>query len=198
MAYNYEYPYTDSQRGNADWLLHKMQELEDKIVGIEQSILDSAKSYIDEQLQPYQRQIAELRNEFETFKLTMSSEQLDFEREVRNTVVALEARIDQFRAELHAEISAVNSRTDLAIAQNNDYLMEELSKGLSTVKVTNFFTGLRVTVQEMFDYLASLHVTDGITYTELVNRNNTYNNLAAYGTTYTDLVLHGNTIITQH
>ena len=198
MAYNYEYPYTDSQRGNADWLLHKMQELEDKIVGIEQSILDSAKSYIDEQLQPYQRQIAELRNEFETFKLTMSSEQLDFEREVRNTVVALEARIDQFRAELHAEISAVNARTDLAIAQNNDYLMEELSKGLSTVKVTNFFTGLRVTVQEMFDYLASLHVTDGITYTELVNRNNTYNNLAAYGTTYTDLVLHGNTIITQH
>lgn len=29
MAYNYEYPYTDPNRYNADWLLNKVKELDD-------------------------------------------------------------------------------------------------------------------------------------------------------------------------
>lgn len=197
MAYNYEYPYTDHNRGNADWLIMKMKELEEKIVGIEDTILASAKAYVDLQMQPYQNQISGLRSEFEAFKRNITNEQIDFEKEVRNTVIALESRIDQFRTQLHNEIMAVNTRTDIAILQNNDFLMEELSKGLSNVKVTNFFTGLRVGIQEMFDYLAGLHVTDGITYSQLVNRSNTYNDLFNLGITYTDFVLHGNTIITQ-
>lgn len=197
MAYNYEYPYTDPERGNADWLIMKMKELEEKIVGIEDTILASAKEYVDLQMLPYQNQISGLRSEFEAFKRNITSEQVEFEQEVRNTVIALESRIDLFRTQLHNEIMAVNVRTDIAILQNNEFLMEELSKGLISVKVTNFFTGLRVGIQEMFDYLAGLHVTDGITYAELVNRNNTYSDLVSLGITYTDLVLHGNTKITQ-
>ena len=27
MAFNYEYPYVDSERANADWLLNKMKEV---------------------------------------------------------------------------------------------------------------------------------------------------------------------------
>ncbi len=35
MAYNYEYPYFDTGNFNSDWLLHKMKELEETVIGLE-------------------------------------------------------------------------------------------------------------------------------------------------------------------
>lgn len=35
MAYNYEYPYFDAGNYNSDWLLHKMKELEETVIGLE-------------------------------------------------------------------------------------------------------------------------------------------------------------------
>ena len=34
MAYNYEYPYTDPNRYNDDWLLNKMKELDSRLDGL--------------------------------------------------------------------------------------------------------------------------------------------------------------------
>ena len=50
MAYNYEYPYTDPNRYNADWLLNKMKELEGRLDGIVEEAVRLTKIYVDERL----------------------------------------------------------------------------------------------------------------------------------------------------
>lgn len=38
MAYNYEYPYTDPNRTNIDWILNKIKELEDRVAELEERV----------------------------------------------------------------------------------------------------------------------------------------------------------------
>lgn len=45
MAYNYEWPYTDPNRYNDDWLLHKMQELLAKMDEIENWKVEYSEAY---------------------------------------------------------------------------------------------------------------------------------------------------------
>lgn len=61
MAYNYEYPYTDPNRYNADWLLNKMKELEGRLDGIVEEALALTKTYVDNRLETYQSQIESIR-----------------------------------------------------------------------------------------------------------------------------------------
>lgn len=197
MAYNYEYPYTDTSRTNADWLINKMRDLENAIIGIEDDIFAKSKIYIDEQLAPYQEQINQLRAEMRSFTAAIESGMLNFENEIRAQINIFDGRITLIRAELENEIIGVNARTDIAIAQNNEYIFEEISKGFGELRVTNFFTGERTSIQEMLDYLAALHVTDGLTYNQIPSRHNTVAQIVALNQTVTNLVLHANTLITQ-
>lgn len=84
---------------------------------------------------------------------------------------------------------------DLKIEENNEYIFESIASEIIGIKVLNYFTGERVTVQEMFDYLAQLHATDGITVTELITRQKTVNELIALKFTYTQLAQNGKNII---
>lgn len=198
MAYNYEYPYTDASRANSDWLINEMKALEAKIDGIETDILTAAKVYIDEQIAPFSGQISQLRNEFNEFRVEIGDKQTRFENEIRQQIALFDSRLSQIRSELEAEILAVNARTDIAIQQNNDYIFEELSKGFSQLRVTNFFTGERVTIQEMLDYLANMHVENGLDYSGIAAKNNTVAQMVAYNAQITALILNANNIIQQH
>ena len=82
----------------------------------------------------------------------------------------------------------------LLIQQNNEYLLSEMETYLNQIKVINYFTGELVTIQDMFNYLASLHLTDSIDYDEMALRAKTYSQLALLNITYTNLALHGNTL----
>lgn len=203
MAYNYEYPYTDSSRYNDDWLLNKMKELEGKIVGIEDAVFAKSKIYIDEQLQPFREQLLQIRQEFTALQADVAAKITELDERYAAFITVVNAnlnllglRIDALNDRLTTEIQAVNNRTDVVIAQNNEYIFSRFGDYISTtIKVTNFFTGDQVTLQEMFNYLASLHVDDGITYAELAEREKTVNEMIAYNRTVTDLILHGNTII---
>ena len=84
---------------------------------------------------------------------------------------------------------------DLKIEENNEYIFESIASEIIGIKVLNYFTGEKVTVQEMFDYLAQLHATDGITVTELITRQKTVNELVALKFTYTQLAQNGKNII---
>ena len=97
--------------------------------------------------------------------------------------------------QLAADINAVNARTDLAIEQNNEYLLSHMEEYLSGIKVLNALTGIRVSIQDMFNFLCSLHASDSISYTNLAAANNTYTQLANYGMTYTQLAMNGSNII---
>lgn len=84
---------------------------------------------------------------------------------------------------------------DLKIEENNEYIFESIASEIIGIKVLNYFTGEKVTVQEMFDYLAQLHAADGITVTELITRQKTVDELIALKFTYTQLAQNGKNII---
>ena len=192
MAYNYEYPYTDPNRYNADWLLNKMKELEGRLDGILEDALKLTKEYVDTRLSEYQAQIAQIRNEIQAV-----SDRTDvLSEEIVQQVLRLEGLISDAERQAESLFIIANNRTDLQIKRNNEYIFREIEDNiLSNITVINYFTGEHVTVQEMFDYLASLHLQNSITYDGLRDKNLTYTELIAKSITYTELVKNGATIL---
>lgn len=190
-----KYPYTDLHELNLDWILEKVKELESRLDGIKEEILAEANAYTDEQARILQRNIDTLAADVNNFKIIIN----DKVDRLNDVVVARLNGLDQDIIDLYSyvdnQIIIVNARTDQAIANAKDDIYVHMMRELGRIKVINYFTGDLISVQEMFNYLASLHTTDGITYTQLNGRNKTYSALAALNLTYTDIVMHGNTLI---
>ena len=192
MGYNYEYPYTDPNRYNADWLLNKMKELEGRLDGIVEETLQLTKAYVDERLTNYQAQISDIKREIKT----LSDRDEELSAEMIREVARLEGLISDAEREAQSLFIIANDRTDLLIEQNNEYIFREINDNiLGKITVINYFTGERMTVQAMFDYLASLHLQNGITYDELRKKNLTYAELIAKSISYTELVKNGATLL---
>lgn len=192
MAYNYEYPYTDPNRYNADWLLNKMKELEGRLDGIVEEALKLTKEYVDTRLSEYQAQIAQIRKEIQA----VSDRTYVISEEIVRQVVRLEGLISDAERKAESLFIISNNRTDLQIERNNEYIFREIEGNiLANITVINYFTGEHVTVQEMFDYLASLHLQNAITYNGLRDKNLTYTELIAKSITYTELVKNGATVL---
>ena len=190
-----DYPYTDFHELNLDWVLKKIKELEGRVDNITEDILAKANAYTDEQLATYQSQVDALRIELQAQYDAIERDFDGLQVSINTSLRQMEIRIDELRADMVANINAVNERTDLAIAQNNVYLLGQMRQYLSGIEVLNALTGTMMTIQNMFDYLCTLHMTDAITYTALANRNKTYTQLANYGMTYTQLAMNGDNII---
>ena len=192
MAYNYEYPYTDSNRYNADWLLNKMKELEGRLDGIVEETLKLTKEYVDDRLINYQKQISEIRIDIKT----LYDKDAELKSEIIRQVMRLEGLISLAEQKAESLFIIANNRTDLVIEQNNEYIFREIEDNiLGNITVINYFTGERLTVQDMFDYLASLHLQNAITYNGLRDKNLTYTELVAKSITYTELVKNGGTLL---
>ena len=192
MAYNYEYPYTDPNRYNADWLLNKMKELEGRLDGILDEALKLTKEYVDTRLSEYQAQIVQIRKEIQS----VSDRTVELSAEMVHQVVRLEGLISDAERQAENLFIIANNRTDLKIERNNEYIFREIEDNiLANITVINYFTGEHVTVQEMFDYLASLHLQNAITYEGLRDKNLTYTELIAKSITYTELVKNGATLL---
>ena len=168
MAYNSEYPYTDATRYNSDWALNKIKDLQAQLDNIGDDIFNRSKEYTDERVRGFQNQLDNMRKELTDTENRINSSFDSFKSDVLAQLVIFDSRIDAFRTEINNDIIGVNARTDEAIKQNNEYLINELSVELSKLRVVNYFTGESISVQEMFDYLSNLHVENGITYNELV------------------------------
>ena len=192
MAYNYEYPYTDPNRYNADWLLNKMKELEGRLDGILDEALKLTKEYVDTRLSEYQAQIAQIRNEIQA----VSDRTDELSEEIVRQVLRLEGLISDAERQAESLFIIANNRTDLQIERNNEYIFREIEDNiLANITVINYFTGEHVTVQDMFDYLASLHLENAITYNGLRDKNLTYTELIAKRITYTELVKKGGILL---
>lgn len=190
-----DYPYTDFHELNLDWVLKKIKELEGRVDNITEDILAKANAYTDEQLATYQAQVDALRVELQAQYDAIERDFDGLQNSINISLRQMEIKIDNLRADMVANINSVNERTDLAIAQNNVYLLGQMRQYLSGIEVLNALTGTMITIQNMFDYLCTLHMTDAITYTALANRNKTYTQLANYGMTYTQLAMNGDNII---
>lgn len=195
MAYNSEYPYTDATRYNSDWALNKIKDLQAQLDNIGDDIFNRSKEYTNERVSVFQNQLDNMRQELTETEKRINSSFDSFKGDVLAQLVIFDSRIDAFRTEINNDIIGVNARTDEAIKQNNEYLINELSVELSKLRVVNYFTGESISVQEMFDYLSNLHVENGITYDELIALEKTFDALAGLLVTYTQVAINGKLVI---
>lgn len=188
------YPYTDFHEMNLDFILRKMKELDEKLDIIKQEAIDAAtenaKEYVDEQLAGFLAEFADLKNQFEA----VSNQVVTLTASFNSFVAYVDNEIAGIKATLDADIQSVISSTDQKISNAKDEIYTNLSTELSKIKVINFFTGEQISVQDMFNYLAMLHVSDSIDYDTMALRAKTYTQLVALNINYTNLAMHGNTL----
>ena len=194
MAFEHEWPYVGVSV-NRDWLLNRVRELELRLDGLVEEAVKISKEYTDEQLANYQTQVEEIRAEFTGLVNQLGQNFIDLRTSVNTSLLQMDLKIKALEDLIAAEVVAINHRTDLAIEQNNEYILSEVGKFLSQIKVLNYFTGEYVTAQEMFDYLCSLHATDAIDVADLVSRQKDVDTLVALYMTMTQLAMNGKNII---
>jgi len=198
-----KYPYTDFHELDLSWIITKVQELNVNLDTLEERVkeasIQASKDYIDQTVIP---EFHKLENEFKQLTASvdiqisiLNRQYTEFARNIQAQIELMTQRIDAFRDELNASIIGVNARTDLAIEQNNELIFEKIAEGLVDVRVVNYFTGEKVTIQSMLDYLAKFHLQNAITFNELAERDRNYNEYAGYNMTFTDLALNGGAII---
>ena len=189
------YPYTDLHELNLDWILEKMKELEALVANIKEDILAEAKAYTDEQILILHGDLDAVNNDLQAFKVVINDKVDNLDAELTARLDALDQDVIDLYQYIDNQIIISNARTDQAIINAKEQIYEHMMEELAKIKVINYFTGDLISVQDMFNYLASLHATDGITYDQINMRNKTYAALAALNLSYGDIVMHGNTLI---
>lgn len=200
--FTHDYPYTDNHELNLSWVIKKVQELNINLDTLEERVkqasIEASKEYVDSRLAKVledfaelSQEVADLRTYFDSQVQTLQNNYSTFVTAVRNELDRMSRRIDEFDETIKNDIIGVNALTDLKIQQNNDYILDEVAKGVVNVRVINFFTGERVTVQQMFDYLCGLHATDTPTVQEMIDANKTVGELIALNHTMGDWVQYG-------
>lgn len=207
IPWNVKYPTQNGEMINLDWIISEVKRLNQNMDELEERVLSAAlkatKEYVDEQMASIRSDFDDLSDEVANLRIYFDDKiaELDenydtFILAVRNELNTMTRRIEQFETTVQNEIVAVNALTDLKIEANNEYILEEVARGIVNVKVLNYFTGELVTVQSMFDTLAQLHLENPISYTELAAAGITYTALAALNMTYTELAIKGKSFIT--
>ena len=190
----HKFPYTDAHELNLDFILTKMKELEAELEEVKQAAIDAAtqaaKDYVDSQLAGFLAEFDALKAQFAIVNANVAG----LENQFNSFVSYVNGEITNIRATLDADIVAVNNSVDQKILNAKDEIFTNLATELSNIKVINYFTGEQISVQDMFNYLAMLHVSDSIDYNTMAARAKTYSQLALLNITFTNLAMHGNTL----
>ena len=189
-----EFPYTDFHELNLDWIIRKMKELQQNLDSLLQEAIEQATAnaiaYVDSQLGQIEEEFAEVQRQFALLE---------------NDVDALNDAFNRFTVNINGQFNALKGYVDdaltaqqlqmqLLISQNNEYLLREMESYLAQIKVINYFTGEKVSIQDMFNYLSGLHLNDAIDYNTMASRAKTYTELATLNITYTNFAMHANTL----
>lgn len=195
MGYFDGLPYTNFHELNLDWLLKEVKALGARIDGLKDDILTEANRYTDQK-------ISSIKNDFDALKAEFNRIVADLEEQYDVFIDVVEAQFEfmreeirSFEARMAAQETRINERTDIAIQQALDAFSEKIPEEFEQLTVNNFFTGQLVSIQDMFDYLASLHVQNGLTYDEVTAKRKTYAQMAAYNATYQQITLNSASII---
>ena len=196
-----KYPYLDFHELNLDWVIAKITEFDKKLDEYEDTVLAKAKEYTDSAIQESYSSLVtefnEFKNEVTTLISDLDSRYDEFVDTVNNRMTITDANVAAISRKVDLVLDEANAYTNQAIINNNEYIIDQTTKALETVTVLNYFTGARVSIQAMFDYLAQFHLQNAISVNTLVARSKTVNDLIAYNMTMTQLATNGATIITN-
>ena len=196
-----KYPYLDFHELNLDWVIGKITEFDKKLDEYEDTVLAKAKEYTDsakqESYSSLVNEFTEFKNEVTTLISGLDSRYDKFVDTVNNRMTITDANVAAISRKVDLVLDEANAYTNQAIINNNEYIIDQTTKALETVTVLNYFTGARVSIQAMFDYLAHFHLQNAISVDTLVARAKTVNELVAYNMTMTQLATDGATIITN-
>ena len=193
----YNFPYTESGALNMDWVLNELQKFKERLDGSLQEAVDRANAYTNMQLQQFKDDFAALQQQINQALANLQVTNQQFIDTVNAKVSEIQAQVILLENTISANLAAAKKYTDSEIENNNDYILDQISQQLVGQQVINFFTGEKVTVQEMFDYLSLFHATNAITYDELAARNVTNDTLVGLQVTYTQIVTNGKNLIPQ-
>ena len=195
MGFTNDFPYTDFHEINLDWILNKIKEFQERIDTFEEDILKKANEYTDSEILKLSQKIS---TEFIAFtkEITEKIANIDsnynqFVTYVNNRIALMENELVKMNDYIKTILKQANEYTQQAIINNNAYIISETEKALSSVRVINYFTGKRISIQEMFDYLCQFHLENAINYTVMASREKTYIEFNNLSMTYTDLALNG-------
>ncbi len=198
MGFINEYPNTDFHELNLDWIIKTVIELQKRVNNIKTEFLSDANKYTDQQISD---KIGAIQNDVNAFKIEVNNSLSGFNSEIekfKNVINAqitiMNAQLELFADRIDTVLHEANNYTALAIQSNNDYIIEEVNKGVA-VEIFNPASGEKQSIQDVVNYLFSLHTTNAITYDELVNKEITYDGLAALNITYEQLSINGNFLI---
>lgn len=193
MAFE-KYPYTNFHDLNLDWILAEVKRVGEAVDHWGETVLEQSKAYTDD---ANARLKAEINQSFQTFQNNVNTAIANFENSVNGNLNQLQLQIKEQNKTIDSNLAAAQGYTDLRISQNNNILMDEISKGLIDLKVLNIFTGKYVTVQEMFNYLAAFHLTGAVSIAEIARFSRTVNTVVGYNKTCTEFVIDGRKIFEQ-
>lgn len=173
-------------------LYYKLEEVIQEVNDIDQDAIEQALNDMRAEILKFEGQVQEQYNALDA-KFQAQYEELN--NSVIDLADSVASSVEELDMKIHNLGESLKDIMDLKIEENNEYIFESIASEIIGIKVLNYFTGEKVTVQEMFDYLAQLHATDGITVTELITRQKTVNELIALNLTYEQLAKNGKNII---
>ena len=125
MAFNM-FPYSNMHELNLDWMLTELKdfsgqldEFRTRLDTIREGILADCKMYTD-------AAIAEKYGEFQQQYNQLIIQIDQFQSAVNNTLKGFQEQFDDYKEQTTAEVLSAKAYTDVAIEQNNDYLLEEI------------------------------------------------------------------------
>lgn len=173
-------------------LYKKLKEVIAEVNAIDQEAIQQALDDMRAEIAKFEAQIQKQYN-------ALDEKYQKLYEELNNSIIDLAdttaASLEELDKKIYNLGESLKDIMDLKIEENNEYIFESIASEIIGIKVLNYFTGEKVTVQEMFDYLAQLHAADGITVTELITRQKTVDELIALKFTYTQLAQNGKNII---
>ena len=184
--------YTDalSYQDAMGQIIAKTNELVEQVNNFSDQVLAASKAYTDSE-------IAKSIRQYEIILEQLINDYNQFVNNVTGALQGFQNQMDENFQRQDNEIAGGRAYTDTKIAQNNDWLLEQISQQVISVTVLNPFTGERESVQDMIDYLASLHMTEAIKVDGIVAANRTVNKVISYNATCTQLVNNGKNIFAQ-
>lgn len=202
-----KYPYTDMENLNLDWVIQTINKVDTDLSGIRedceriareaaQEVADALILQVDQKISDLTGVVNGLVADYTAFKRDVNDEMAAYITVIDGKIADMIAQIAGFRTYIDTKVQASDNLTDIKIARNNAYIFDVITHELvPQLTVRDYFSGDLVSIQDMFNTLAQLHITDGIDYQTLTSRNKTYAEVAALNITYEDLLMHGNSLI---